>query len=278
LERYNLPEVLNIAHRGSRSLAPENTLAAARKAVEIGADMWEFDISVTADGELILFHDDSLVRVSDAEAVFPDRAPWLSHTFTLSELKRLDLGTSFVESDPFGQIAALAVSREEQTSLRGETIPTLREALQFTRDRSWQANIELKKLPDSLRDFPVTEQVISMIEALDLVDQVIVSSFHDAYLLTAKALNPAIVTAVLRRSPPGNDVLSLVGQLGSRTYHPFHEITNNEEIETLRRAEVDVNVWTVNSRADMTSFIEAGVTGIITDFPQTLSQILSARK
>jgi glycerophosphoryl diester phosphodiesterase len=204
LERYNLPEVLNIAHRGSRSLAPENTLAAARKAVEniahrgsrslapentlaaarkaveIGADMWEFDISVTADGELILFHDDSLVRVSDAEAVFPDRAPWLSHTFTLSELKRLDLGTSFVESDPFGQIAALAVSRKEQTSLRGETIPTLREALHFTRDRSWQANIELKKLPDSLRDFPVTEKVISMIEELDLVDQVIVSSFHDA--------------------------------------------------------------------------------------------------
>jgi glycerophosphoryl diester phosphodiesterase len=68
------------------------------------------------------------------------------------------------------------------------------------------------------------------------------------------------------------------GQLGSRTYHPFHEITNNEEIETLRRAEVDVNVWTVNSSADMTSFIEAGVTGIITDFPQTLSQILSARE
>lgn len=273
-----MPDVLNIAHRGARSLAPENTLAAARKAVEVGADMWEFDVSVTADGELILFHDDSLVRVSDAEAIFPGRAPWLSHTFTLAELKRLDLGTSFVESDPFGQIAALVVSPEEQSSLRGETIPTLREALQFTRDCSWRANLELKKLPDAMGDFPVTEKVIAIIEALDLVDQVIVSSFHDAYLLAAKVSNPAVVTAVLRRSPPDNDVLSLVRQLGSRTYHPFHVITNNEEIEILRRAEVDVNVWTVNSSAEMAHFIEAGVTGIITDFPQTLSQILSARE
>ena len=89
---------------------------------------------------------------------------------------------------------------------------------------------------------------------------------------------PAVATAVLRRSPPGNDVVSMVRQLGSRTYHPFHVITNNEEIEVLRRAEIEVNVWTVNHRAAMARFIDAGVTGIITDFPQTLSQSVAKRK
>ena len=56
-----MSSMLVIAHGGARSLAPENTLAAARKALEVGADMWELDVAVTADGELILCHDDSLV-------------------------------------------------------------------------------------------------------------------------------------------------------------------------------------------------------------------------
>ncbi|HFD40915.1 MAG TPA: glycerophosphodiester phosphodiesterase, partial [Anaerolineae bacterium] len=92
--------VVNIAHRGARSLAPENTLVAARKALAVGADLWETDVAVTADGELILFHDDSLVRTTDAERRFPDRAPWTFTTFSLAEIRSLDAGSWFVETDP----------------------------------------------------------------------------------------------------------------------------------------------------------------------------------
>ena len=60
-----------IAHRGARSLAPENTLAAARKALEVGADLWETDVSVTNDGELILFHDESLIRTTNVKKTVP---------------------------------------------------------------------------------------------------------------------------------------------------------------------------------------------------------------
>ena len=98
--------VLNIAHAGARSLAPENTLAAARKALEVGADLWETDVAVTSDGELILFHDDSLARTTNAPVRFPDRSPWTFTTFTLAEIRSLDAGSWFVETDPFGQIAA----------------------------------------------------------------------------------------------------------------------------------------------------------------------------
>ena len=80
--------VLNIAHRGARSIAPENTLTAAQKAYDQGANMWETDIRVTKDGELILIHDYSLSLTTDAESRFPDRYPWTLNSFSLDEIKR----------------------------------------------------------------------------------------------------------------------------------------------------------------------------------------------
>src|SRR3712207_2785099 len=125
--------VLNIAHRGARSLAPENTLAAARKALEIGAEMWELDVSVTAEGELYLMHDDTLTRTTNVEISFPDRAPWGCSDLSLAEIRCLEAGSFFLREDPFGQIAAGQVSAEEQAAMAVEPIPTLREALVFTR-------------------------------------------------------------------------------------------------------------------------------------------------
>ncbi len=115
---------LNIAHRGARSLAPENTLAAARKALEVGADLWELDVAMTADGELFVVHDDTLARTSNVEELFPDRKPWSNSLFTLAEIKRLDFGAWFVEQDPFKQISAGQVSAAELASYRGEKAPT----------------------------------------------------------------------------------------------------------------------------------------------------------
>ena len=98
------------AHRGARSLAPENTLAAARLALAAGARMWEIDVRMSRDGEIVLIHDPNLERTSDAPGKFPGRSPWLVHDFTLDELKTLDFGSWFSETDPFGQIAAGKIS------------------------------------------------------------------------------------------------------------------------------------------------------------------------
>jgi glycerophosphoryl diester phosphodiesterase len=262
--------VLNIAHRGARSLAPENTLAAAHKALEVGADMWELDVGVSADGELIVFHDDSLTRVTNAETVFPLRAPWIFTTFTLSELQQLETGSAFIQTDPFGQIAAGAISAEEQAAWRGEPIPTLRQALEFTRDHNWRVNVEIKKVPPPLESFPVTDKVVALIESLDMAEQVLISSFQPDYLRQAKMLNPALTTAYLRYIDKGEEPYAMVTQLGCRAYHPYTEITGEEEIARLRDAGIEVNVWTVNEEAEMARFIQAGVSGLITDFPQRL--------
>ena len=99
-------DTLNIAHRGNRSLAPENTLAAARKGLAAGADMWELDVAMSADGIPYLIHDDTLERTSNVAEIFPERGPWPTHAFTLAELRQLDFGTWFNATDPFGQIDA----------------------------------------------------------------------------------------------------------------------------------------------------------------------------
>lgn len=268
---------LSIAHRGARSLAPENTLAAARKALEIGADMWELDVGVTADGELILFHDRSLARTTDAQQVYPDRAPWTFTAFTLAELEALDFGTWFVETDPFGQIAAGAVTPQEQVSYRGEPVPTLRRALEFTRDNNWHVNVEIKTLPPPMTDFPVVEAVVSLINELDMTSQVLVSSFATDYLLQAGRLSPAITIAALVGKSE-TEPLHMPLDLPVDGYSPRHTRISDQEIRALRQAGFDVVPWTANEEAAMRRLIRAGVSGIITDFPQTLKRLLAAQE
>ena len=95
-----------VAHRGASAYAPENTLAAYRLAVEMGADFVEQDLHVTRDGVLICLHDGSLERTTNVAAVFPNRSTevvvdgkvrktWIANDFTLAEIKRLDAGSWF---------------------------------------------------------------------------------------------------------------------------------------------------------------------------------------
>ncbi len=265
---------LNIAHRGARSLAPENTLAAARIGLESGADMWELDVAVTSDGELVVLHDDTLERTSNAVQIYPDRRPWLVHTFTLEELRRLDFGSWFNRADPFKQIVAGVVTSEMQQSYVGEPIPTLHEALVLTRDNDWQVNIEIKDATGTLGDQKVVEEVVALVKELGMVDRVLISSFNHNYLKRVKAANPDLPTAALVEEPAA-DPVQLVQALGAMGYNPGGEHFLPEEIPAIRQAGVEVYVWTVNNAQDMRTLIKMGASGIITDFPQLLSEILA---
>ncbi len=135
------------AHRGARSLAPENTLAAARAALAAGAHMWEIDLRMSRDEELVLVHDPDLKRTTDAESKFPGRGPWLVDDFTLGELKSLDFGSWFAKADPFGQIAAGEISTSQLAKYTGEAAVTLEEAILFTIRNDWLLNVEIKDSP-----------------------------------------------------------------------------------------------------------------------------------
>ena len=160
--------VIVIAHRGARSLAPENTLVAARKAHEVGADMWETDVAVTADDYLILMHDDAMMRTTDVADKFPDRVPAPFSTYTLAEIRTLDTGSWFERDDPFDQVAAGAVPADELASYVGEKIPTLREAFELTLDLDWSLNLELKSQPPPQDAFDVVGAILALVDDVGL--------------------------------------------------------------------------------------------------------------
>ena len=143
------------AHRGARAIAPENTLMAAREALNAGADFWELDVAWSADKKLVVFHDEYLDRTTDVRehAGFLDRAPWPVHAFSLEELRRLDAGSWFAIADPYGTIAAGNVRQETLAAMSGQRIPTLGEALEFSRANNLPVNLEIKdqlQAPDDM--------------------------------------------------------------------------------------------------------------------------------
>ncbi|PKO14446.1 MAG: glycerophosphodiester phosphodiesterase [Chloroflexi bacterium HGW-Chloroflexi-10] len=271
---YNRP--LNIAHRGARSVAPENTLLAAQKGYELHADLWELDVAMTSDAELVVLHDETLKRTSNAKQLFPKQSPWNVDAFTLAELRTLDFGSWYVQTDPFGQIKAGVVSAGEQQTMQNTPIPTLREALLYTKENNWQVNVELKDLSGTPGDADVVERTVALIQELDMVEQVIISSFNHSYLVRVKQADPNLKTAALIEKMVA-DPLKLLQDLDAQALNPSHKILGDlSVIRTLRDAGYDVNVWTVNDADLMIKLINAGASGIITDYPQVMNEVMKA--
>jgi glycerophosphoryl diester phosphodiesterase len=266
-------KVLNIAHRGARSLAPENTIAAARKALEIGADMWEMDVAMSADGELVVIHDDTLNRTSNAPVLFSNRKPLKIQNFTLKELRLLDFGSWFNNTDPFKQIQAGKISVEEMHSYVGLQIPTLEEALVFTRDNHWRINVEIKDLKGTKGDAVVVQKVVKMVEELGMTNQVLISSFQHTYLKQVKEINPQIVTGALIEWLD-IEPLKTLNKAQANAYNPGTRLINAKTIRLIRERGYEINVWTVNKESSMRKLIKAGATGIITDFPQVFKSVI----
>jgi glycerophosphoryl diester phosphodiesterase len=270
-----MDRVLNIAHRGASSLAPENTLSAARKGLEVGANMWELDVQLTADGKLIVIHDSTLKRTSNVEDVFPHRRPWQVHEFTLDEIRKLDFGSWFMEQDPFGQIAMGNVTEEETSSYVGEPAPTLEQALLFTRKYNWLVNLEIKDLSNKPGNNLIVDRVIALVEKFKMADMVLVSSFNHKYLAQIAASYPHVVTGVLDTKPHARPA-SLLRRLGARAYHPRKVFIPLADIAGLKRQGFQVHVRTINDRKTMERLVRTGVSGIFTDFPQVLASVLTS--
>jgi len=261
--------VLTIAHRGARSLAPENTLVAVKKAWEIGADIVEVDVTVTHDGHLILLHDDTLIRTTDIRSRFPNRMYTPCSTFTLKEIRTLDAGSWFIATDPFGSIAAGDISREELSSFAGIAIPTLEEVLQFVCERSWKINIEIKKMSPSMKNFPITDAILDLINMMQVpAESVIISSFVHEYIRKVHVRRPDI------------EINALIRDLGTnsrtyefRIYNADARFITEKHIADANEHGCRINLYTVNNREDMLRFIGAGVRGLFTDFPQDLIQL-----
>ncbi len=226
--------VINCAHRGASGHAPENTLSAIRWAINLGADMAEIDVQATADGHLVLFHDENLDRTCGAQGRLAD--------YTLTELRTLDAGRWF------GSHHA------------GEKIPTLAEAMSVARGHL-ALNIELKTDGTSAG---LVDSVARMIADQNFTDQCIVTSFNHALIDDLAASKPGFALGYIigdEGLPEGVfrakvDLLSLEKSQVSASVLEFAVASGKA-----------VHAWTVNEIEEMNRLIALGVGGVITNYP-----------
>jgi glycerophosphoryl diester phosphodiesterase len=259
------------AHRGARSLAPENTLAAARLALAAGARMWEIDVRMSRDGELVLLHDPDLRRTSDAQSKFPGRSPWLVDDFTLAELRSLDFGSWFAKADPFGLIAAGEISPADLAKYSGLPLATLEEAILFTVGNDWLLNIEIKDLSGRSGNEAIAEKLVILVNSLDAAEKVLVSSFNHKYLARIRKSDKNIRTGVLVSSFQP-DPAALMAELDAFAFNPRLRAFCPWQIAGLKRKGFGVLVWVINNPWLARACFSMGADGIFTDFPQRFSR------
>lgn len=256
-----------IAHGGARSLAPENTIAAARAAYALGADFWETDAAVTADGHVVLMHDDAMMRTTDVAEKFPHRVPAPFSTYTLAEIRSLDAGSWFELDDPFGQVAAGEVTAAQLASYRGQQVPTLREAFELTLELDWRMNLELKTQPRPNDTVDLVSAVLDLVDDVGIgPDHLVFSSARHGWLKALSARRPEFeVQAVLGLFPA--DPIDFSDPFFS-TFNPRVTRVSVDELRGVLARGIRVNPYTPNEAEEIAAMTAIGVTGIITDFPQ----------
>lgn len=266
------------AHRGARSIAPENTLTALDAARCCGADLWETDIQLTADGEVVLFHDQTLERTTNVAELkaFHDREPWYLSQFSLAELQMLNAGEWFLSSDPFGTVAIREVLRTQHEEIKRQKIPLLRDILAYCRQYNFPVNLEIKDQSESCKDSEIAAKLLALISEFNVSDLVLISSFNHTYLRQIKALDEKIPTAALVEKCHPDNLIDYLRDLNVEAYHPDWRIVTTDLIRDLNQAGIRVNLWTVNDMEKAREFMKAGVTFVCTDWPQKLVNSHSA--
>ncbi len=297
-----LPEKLYvIGHRGGAGLAPENTLAAFANAFSLGVDAVEMDVHITADGEVVIYHDSKLkveiTRTSDGQ--------WLKEpgpairSLTLKQVKSYDVGrvkpgTGYAWRYP------------HQKPADGQQIPTLGEVFALAKkmgNSTVQFWIEIKTSPlePELTPSPetVADAVIAVVRKAGLTDRTVLLSFDWRSLVHARKVLPEFATAYLSRQSGRNDTIQAgrpgaspwmagldIDDLGGSVPRAVHSIRGNywlphyKDIDRGQLKEAHdlglrAMVWTVNGREAMRHLMEMGVDGIITDRPDVLKEVLA---
>ncbi|MBN1241239.1 MAG: hypothetical protein JXA15_00875 [Spirochaetales bacterium] len=257
---------LVIAHRGFRSVAPENTLAAFSAAFDSGASWIELDVAASSDGELVVIHDDTLDRTTDARSLVPGRGSYAVYDWSLAELRELDAGSWFAGRDPFGRIAAGEVDEAALASFRGERIPTLRDCLELARGRGASVNVEIKDATGRTCDEWIVERTLDLVRETGMAERVLVSSFKHDYLRRSRKAAPGVPVGALVEKVAPADPVGMLRELGAYSYHPGLDILDREAARAVREAGFGLMVWTVNELADLGRMAEWGATGVFTDF------------
>lgn len=250
---------LVIAHQGGGDLWPGNTLFAFQNAAALGVDVLEMDLHITADGILVIMHDETVDRTTDGSGEI--------ESMTLDEIKQLDAGYNW------------SIDNGVTYPFRGQgiTVPTLEEI--FTTFPDYRMTIEIKKTNASMAK-PFCEKI----RKYNMQDKVLVASFHDERMKEFRAECPEVATSSAKNETTVFVLMTkpFLGGFYSPKFHALQVPERSSGITVMTEAFVQaahsrnlaVEPWTINDEETMRKFIDWGVDGIITDRPDIMLEIL----
>jgi glycerophosphoryl diester phosphodiesterase len=286
-------------HRGARGLMPENTLAGFAKALSIGVTTLELDVGVSSDGVVVVAHDKRLngAIARDAEGTWLSGVGAPVNHLSFAELRTYDVG----RLNPAHRYARRFAG---QHPVDGATMPSLAEVIRLARkagNERVRFNIETKLNPAEPGITPAPKAfaraVIAVLEAEGVAGRAIIQSFDWRTLGHVQRIAPGIATAYLsaqrnwldnietgRPGPSpwtagldaddfGGSVPRMVKAAGGKIWSPYRRDIDAAKLKEAHDLGLEVVVWTVNNPAEMAAFIDLGVDGIITDYPDRLRRV-----
>jgi glycerophosphoryl diester phosphodiesterase len=283
-------------HRGARGLAPENTLPAFERALQLGVTTLELDVGVTADGVVVVSHDPALnpaITRDAAGAWLTQRGPLLN-SLTFAQLQAYDVGRIDPEA-PYARTFSAQQSRD------GTRIPSLAQvfALVKAQQADVRFNIETKLSParpqETASPEAMVDAVLKAIAEAGVSDRVTIQSFDWRTLRRVQERAPAIPTAYLTvesassntvndpawtagmRLADHDSVPRLVKAAGGAVWAPNGGAVTQARVKEAQSLGLKVVPWTINEPAQMETLIAWGVDGLITDYPDRLRAVLQRR-
>jgi glycerophosphoryl diester phosphodiesterase len=238
------------AHRGDRALAPENTIPAFEAAFASGSQFVETDLQLTADGQVVLMHDDTVDRTTDGTGAVS--------ALTLAEIRALDAGSWY------------------GTDFAGTRVPVLEEFLDLLARASRPGATALLELKGFWREADV-RQVLSAVYLRGVQDRVVFASFHLGTIENARAAAPAIPRVVIQQqlSPDPVGLARFYGAIAILTT-PGSVEDAPDVIGDMHAAGLGVLLYTLNTENRWSEALALGVDGIVTDTPSALDSWIAA--
>ena len=234
--------MLLIAHRGASGYAPENTMAAFRKAVAMGLNFIETDLQLSRDARFVAIHDDTVNRTTNGQGSV--------HDLSLAELRRLDAGSWF------------------GSSFTGERIPTLEEILDFAKLHDVVFYLELK--PGG--SWGGKHALIGALRESGEIPRVVVISFDAVIVAAVRKAEPTLMTGLLYDGQIEKPIEKAL-EIGARQLVIRGDLVTPAMIAEAKRNDLQVICWTVNHPAHMRLLASAGVAGIMSDYPDRLASL-----
>jgi glycerophosphoryl diester phosphodiesterase len=247
---------LIIAHRGASALAPENTFAAFRKAILDNAEGIEFDVRLSKDGAVVVFHDATLARLTNRKN--------LVSGLTAEELREIDVGSWFTRRK----------TNRSNNDFSGETIPTLRELLDFLKDFKGLIYIELKCRESETEK--LSKAVCKIISESPLLPQMIVKSFQLETIpqirracpnaKTAALFAPKMMT-ILRKE---KRLVNIAHELGADMISVHFSLATRKLMKKAEKRNLPVTIWTADNPRWVKRAFDLGLFAVITNNPARL--------